>query len=52
MLKPTLENLLVFKDTIEDLDEKFWQIVEKERQLFEANNALEDTQQGVYNVLE
>jgi hypothetical protein len=38
MLKPTLENLLVFKDTIEDIDKKFWQVVEKERRLFEINN--------------
>jgi hypothetical protein len=38
MLKPTLENLLVFKDTIEDIDKKFWQVVEKETRLFEINN--------------
>jgi hypothetical protein len=38
MLKPILENLLVFKDTFEDIDKKFWQVVEKERRLFEINN--------------
>lgn len=50
MLKHTQEQQYN-KDLFEEVDKKFWQVVEKERLLFEINNKINNKKKRKENVI-